>query len=124
MVEARVSRKKMRLLLDTGASRTVFDHTRLQESFPKLEILPLDSLTTGLGTSSFPGSVAELPSFGLGKLVLKKLEVVVLDLSHVNHSYQKLGLEPIDGVLGSDLLMQFKAIIDYGKAHLTLNPQP
>ena len=48
------------------------------------------------------------------------LETILLDLTHVNVSYEKLDLPAIDGVLGSDLMMEYKAVIDYQKKELTL----
>jgi hypothetical protein len=41
------------------------------------------------------------------------MPAIVLDLSHVNKSYEMIGLKPIDGVIGSDLLMKLKARIDF-----------
>ncbi|HVA98908.1 MAG TPA: clan AA aspartic protease, partial [Bacteroidia bacterium] len=55
-----------------------------------------------------------------GDLEIKKQPVLLLDLSHVNTSYESIGLKPIDGVLGSDLLLKYDAIIDYKKCELRL----
>ena len=44
----------------------------------------------------------------------------MLDLSHVNQSYEQIGLKPIDGVLGSDVLLKYNAVIDYEKKILKL----
>jgi len=46
---------------------------------------------------------------------------VLLDLSHVHDAYKSLGLPPFVGVLGSDILMEFEAIIDFKKLTLTLH---
>jgi len=47
-------------------------------------------------------------------------EAVLLDLSHVNKSYEQIGLKQIEGVLGSDILLKYNAIIDYPKKELRL----
>ncbi|OQA10334.1 MAG: hypothetical protein BWY67_01178 [Bacteroidetes bacterium ADurb.Bin397] len=46
--------------------------------------------------------------------------MVLLDLSHVNQSYEILKLKPVDGVIGGDLLKRYEAIIDYSKKTLVL----
>jgi hypothetical protein len=52
---------------------------------------------------------------------LNKLEVAVLPIGHVNQTYQQINLPPIDGVLGSDFLTKYKAIINYPEAMIKLN---
>ena len=56
----------------------------------------------------------------IGELLIENYDVVLLDLSHVNHSYEQANLKTIDGVLGSDILLQYNAIIDYEKKILKL----
>jgi uncharacterized 2Fe-2S/4Fe-4S cluster protein (DUF4445 family) len=45
----------------------------------------------------------------------------VLDLAHVNQAYELLQLPPIDGVMGSDILMQYLATINLKKMELSLH---
>jgi hypothetical protein len=115
----KLGRKKLRLLVDTGASRTVFDLNRIQQRFPDLELQEIDRLSTGLGASAVPGKSAELVGLSLGDLKLTYYQTMILDLSHVNKSYTELKLPQVDGVLGSDLLSRFKAVIDYQKSLIT-----
>ncbi|MDB5141825.1 MAG: clan aspartic protease, partial [Mucilaginibacter sp.] len=42
-------------------------------------------------------------------------EVAVLDLSSINIAYRQLNHPEVLGVLGGDILMKYKAVIDYGK---------
>ena len=117
-IHAKAGRKKCRLLIDTGASSTVFDQTRLKKLFPEGELTELNRLSTGLGTDSMSGFLSVIPKLNIGGLVIPNLSVIVLNLSHVNKSYKQLGFPPIEGVLGSDLLHKFKAEIDYGNAEI------
>ena len=48
------------------------------------------------------------------------LKSVLLDLKHVNVSYDTLGYSAIDGVLGNDVLVKYKAVINYKKLTLSL----
>jgi len=122
MLQAKIGRKKVRMLVDTGASMTVFDKGRLQiilnqgnDDFEKIE-----QLSTGLGTNSMEGAMAMLPSLHFGTLKIRNFSTVVLDISHVNESYQLLGFKSIDGVLGSDILMKYQAEISFASLELRL----
>ncbi|RLD67776.1 MAG: clan AA aspartic protease [Bacteroidetes bacterium] len=118
MIEAEVNNKTVRLLVDTGASKTVFDKTRLQsliEEGAEEEFEDLEQLSTGLGTNSMQGQVAILDSLKIGALQIDNYPVVVLDMDHVNQSYEMLGDRGIDGVLGSDLLKEYDAVIYFKK---------
>ncbi|HOY49696.1 MAG TPA: retropepsin-like aspartic protease [Flavobacteriales bacterium] len=120
-ITAKAGRKNCRLLLDTGASRTVFDSTQFQKLLPNAKLVDLESLSTGLGTDSLPGKVSSIAHFKLGDFKVIDFPVIVLDLNHVNRSYESLGFKSIHGVLGSDILFKFKAEIDYGKLELRLH---
>ena len=123
MVEARVNNKPVRLLVDTGASKTVFDKQRLQNLLHEGagdDFEDMDQLSTGLGTNSMQGQVAVLDSFEFGGAKIEEYPVVVLDMNHVNQSYEMIGDRGIDGVLGSDLLKQFDAVIYFKKKELKI----
>jgi len=82
-----------------------------------------EKLSVGLGTNSMPSIVTVIDLISFGHLKIKNYQAVALDLSHVLESYSKLGLPRVDGILGGDLLYQYRAVVDYGKSILTLNPQ-
>lgn len=119
-LQAWVGRKKIRLLLDTGASRTVFDETRLNELLPKADLELLSELSTGLGTNSLSGKSTQIGTFRIGELRIRNYPAIVLDLAHVNQTYQRIGLPLLDGVLGSDILKEYQAVIDYKHELLVL----
>jgi len=118
MIEAEVNDIAVRLLIDTGASKTVFDKTRLQslvEDGAEEHYEDLEQLSTGLGTNSMQGQATELTSFKFGDVEIKDYPIVVLDMDHVNQSYEMLGDRGIDGVLGSDILKKYDAVIYFKK---------
>lgn len=108
------------LLIDTGASRTVFDKQMLEQTISVNDIREDDSLSTGLGTNTMKGELVTLSRFHLGDFQIENYEVAVLDLSHVNHTYEQLGHPMIHGVIGSDLLLSTNANISYLSKELTL----
>jgi predicted aspartyl protease len=120
-VHLTMGRKKLRMLVDTGASKTVFDRDRLQRRFPHLELQAMEARTTGLGTRDFPGALVHIPALKLEGIALPVHQVVVLDLGHVNTSYAVLGFKPIDGVLGSDVLKKIGAVIHFPNQKLYFN---
>lgn len=119
-ITARINGKLVNLLVDTGASKTVFDLNRIERFADKGLIKDHAQLSTGLGTNSMKSHQLEIKKIKLGACVLLNYDCFLLDLSHVNASYHQLRQKPIDGVLGSDLLVKLKAKIDYSNSKLTL----
>lgn len=124
MIQAKVNSVICNLLLDTGASRTVFDKIQILKFIGSHELEAHDKLSTGLGTDSMPTSFANLVQFEIGEVVLPNFKAILLDLAHVNSSYEKMGFNTIDGVLGSDILFSYNAIINYKKLELELSLKP
>ncbi|MBI3511016.1 MAG: clan AA aspartic protease [Bacteroidetes bacterium] len=119
-VKMKINGKSANAILDTGASKTVFDKTRIGHFLGKEKFSLNEQLSTGLGTTTMQSHVVELMMISLGKIVIQNYQAVVLDLSHVNETYHKLGLPKIDGVIGSDIFHRYKAVIDYEKKILWL----
>ncbi|MCS6991767.1 MAG: retroviral-like aspartic protease family protein [Chitinophagales bacterium] len=119
-VNASVNGQSARLLVDTGASRSVFSHSWLKERFPELTIEESQGVATGAGTSQLPAGIAWLQQFHLGDLSFTDFPVAVLEMQHVNDAYRQAGLPPIDGVLGCDLLVQLQAVINVRRKTLRL----
>jgi hypothetical protein len=116
----RINGKSALVIVDTGASRTVFDKTEIRRFLKKEEIEEHDKLSTGLGTNSMQSQVVTLGSFSLGAIKIFNYNSVLLDLQHVNQTYSAIGLKSVVGVLGSDVLVKFNAKIDFGAKTLSL----
>lgn len=115
-----INNKVAKVVLDTGASKTVFDNHRVRKYLNHSDFESNDKLSTGLGTNSMQSHTTSIKKLKIGDLEITNYKTVLLDLSHVNHSYEQIGFDPIDGVLGSDILVEYKAIIDYEKKVLKL----
>lgn len=119
-VTVSINRKRCRLVLDTGASRTVFDQDEIKR-FVKEGTTEIEGrMSAGLGTDQMQTHSVVLKTFKLGRVVLEDFEALALDLAVLNTSYETLGYEPVIGVLGSDILNAHGALIDFGKKRLTL----
>jgi hypothetical protein len=44
---------------------------------------------------------------------LTNVELVLMNLDHINGAFEQLGIEKVDGIIGADILTTQKAIIDY-----------
>jgi predicted aspartyl protease len=120
LIDAVINGNAIKLLVDTGASKTVFDKKRIKKLFGKTRFKKHNSLSIGLGTSRMRSHIIVIENFSIGELTVNNFESVLLNLSNVNKSYQMLGLPPIDGVLGGDILQKHKAEINYGEKNLIL----
>lgn len=120
LVEVLVFGHSFKAVLDTGASKTVFDKEIIETHMKDSELLISDRLSTGLGTSTMESHSVNLPVLKIGKFKLKNFEAAVLDLSTIKEAYSSLNLPPLIGVIGGDILYQFKAKINYKKLYLKL----
>jgi predicted aspartyl protease len=112
-LKAKVNGESARFLLDTGASHTVMDSSRIQSFIDHSNFEENPTLSTGLGTNTMQSQIAVLDSFKLGKAVLENFEMILMDLSHVNESYRLAEKKTLDGVLGSNVLKELNAIIRF-----------
>lgn len=120
LLNIKVFGKPFTVVLDTGASKTAFDKAMLFQAYEHAIVTMSDRLSTGLGTNNMESSTAIITDLYIGKLLIDEFEVAVLDLSTINIAYGQLGHPEVLGVLGGDILMKYKAVIDYGKEKLLL----
>ncbi len=109
-VEVRVNGEEAHLVIDTGATGTVFDTA----SAGRLGLKSSGAaVAAGLGTASMAASACEVESIEVGPCRFAHLPVRIVDLSAVRHAMQQRGARACDGVLGSDILLSRDAVIDY-----------
>jgi hypothetical protein len=109
-------------VLDTGASKTAFDQAMVSQASGDTMLTTSGRLSTGLGTNSMASSTAIIHDLYIGDLLIDEFEAAVLDLGTINIAYAQLGHPLVLGVLGGDILMKYRAIINYGKQELELKP--
>ncbi len=122
MINGVINGQKANLLIDTGASRSVFDIEKIKKYIGEDQILfeKNEKLSTGLGTNTMESQSVIINELKLGDLIISNYQAVVLEMSHINQSYAKLNLPGIDGVMGGDLFYQYKVVIDYKRKSLKL----
>ena len=103
------------LVVDTGASKTAFDKALFTAASADAVFKQNDRMSTGLGTNNMESSTSPVRDLYIGDFLVPEFEVGILDLSTINIAYAQLGHPEVLGVLGGDILMKYKAVIDYGK---------
>ena len=113
MIKGKINGMEAHFLIDTGASRSVFDPTVITRFIDNPSFKKKDGITTGVGGSDLEATTFVIDRLSFGDIEITDYEAVALDLENVHESYQKLGLPAIDGIIGGDLLYQLKATINY-----------
>ena len=110
----------LRLLIDTGASKTVLDKAFIAEHFSEFKLETNEQLTTGVGSNTIQSEFTEIKNLRIGELEIPSYKIAVLDLKHVNETYSIINVTAIHGVIGCDLLVEFSAVINLKKHQLRL----
>lgn len=118
LVEIVVFGQKLLAVVDTGASRSVFDKTFIETHVKDLDDTEESHATTLFTTAST--LQATIPKLKIGSLIIKDYEAVALDLEAVNQAYEGLGHPKIAAIIGGDLLLKYNAVINYKKMKLYL----
>lgn len=107
-------------VVDTGASKTVVD-TNFIGDFEIADIESGEMTSGGLGGEIPDLQIAVIESVSFGDFVINKPHVAVIDLDNINAMYQRHCNRKINGLLGSDILVKYKAVIDYDKSVITFS---
>lgn len=122
LVEVVVFGQSFKAVLDTGASKSAFDMEIISSLASEDQIIHMpDQHAIGLGTTTMERYYVVCPEFKMGDLIIKNYEVPVFDLSAIKFAYEKLDLPPVIGVIGGDILMDYKGIINYKNLSLSLS---
>jgi len=117
-VTAKINGVKGKFIIDTGASNTCIDINLVD----KFKLTPLNSNTkaSGAGAIDMDTKIAKKVTLKIKDWKSKKNKIVIFDLSHVNQALINHHSNPVDGIIGADILKKGKAIIDYNKSYLYL----
>ncbi len=118
LVEIVVFNQNLFAVLDTGASRSVFDKGLMENHLKELNISEQAQAATIFSTAN--ALQGFIPKLKIGQLTLKNYGAIALDLQSVTDTYLSLGHPPIAAIIGGDILTQYNAKIDYQKRVLRL----
>ena len=120
VVESSVNNEKIFWIIDTGASKSVFD-INLNQYYTLVESKNDEEFQSAGITSGKVETKLGSISFEIGKLQIDNLTVALLDLNHVKKIYKKYTNQLIGGLLGGDVLNKYKCCIDYMNRTITFN---
>jgi Aspartyl protease len=117
-IKATINDVKGLFILDTGASNSCIGFDMV-ETF-KLDVLDSDVKAAGAGAIDMETQISKKNNVTIGKWKQKKTTLVLFNLVHVNTALTNHHSNPVDGIIGADILKKTKAIIDYDKKYLYL----
>ncbi len=120
-INAKLNGIHTRLLLDSGADKTFIEASK--NSKLGLESRGTDKSASGAGASHLQMTLATVESFEIEDFIIYNLEVGLMNLNHINISLINARMEPVDGILGADILFEYDAVIDYRGLILYLKPK-
>ncbi|MBB1194282.1 acid protease [Flavobacterium sp. SOK18b] len=111
LIKAKINGVKGNFILDTGASNSCIGF----ESVSTFQLQPKSSETkaSGAGATGMETQLALKNKLQLGTWKDNHFNLVIFDLSHVNTALLAHKAKPVHGIIGADILMKGKGIIDY-----------
>ncbi len=115
---ATINGVKGTFILDTGASNSCVGF----EGIEKFNLIAKNTKTkaSGAGATGMFTQVAKNNALQLGSWKNLAFELIIFDLFHVNEALLQHKVKPIHGIIGADILLKGKAIIDYYNCYLYL----
>lgn len=98
-------------ILDTGASNSCVGFEGI--SLFELSANDSDTKAAGAGGTGMATQTSLNNKLKLGRWSNKNFGLVIFDMSHVNEALRQYKAKPVHGIIGADILMKGKAIIDY-----------
>lgn len=120
-VKAIIEKKEVTMLIDTGASSTVFDIGTIKKILKQDVFQSHHNEAKGIGNVSLESHHTLFEVLQIGKIKIKNYKAVLIDLAHVNKLYSSFKIKKIAGIIGSDLLRKHKAEINFAKMEMKLS---
>lgn len=118
LIKAKINDVSGNFILDTGASNSCVGF----ESIERFKLATKNSKTkaAGAGGTGMKTQISKDNSLQIGSWKNPDFGIVIFDLSHVNEALKQYKAKPVHGIIGADVLMEGKGIIDYYNHYLYL----
>ena len=117
LIEAKVNGIKGRFILDTGASNSCIC-TSLEDKFKVISKESKEKASSATSQMTHT-KISKSNTIQIGKWE-DKINIITFDMNHINNSLSEKKIDPIDGIMGADILKKSKAILDYKSNKLYL----
>jgi predicted aspartyl protease len=111
LIKAKINGALGNFILDTGASNSCVGYEGID--FFNLETSHSKTKAAGAGNSSIDTLISKKNTLKIGLWKKSNFDLVVFDLSHVNEALVQHKARAVHGIIGADVLLSGKAIIDY-----------
>lgn len=111
LIKASINGVKGNFILDTGASSSCVGFESIELFL--LEAKKSKTKASGAGATGMFTQMAVGNQLQLGSWKQTDFDLVIFDLSHVNEALIEHKAKPVHGIIGADILMKGKGIIDY-----------
>ncbi len=111
LIKAKINGIKGNFILDTGASNSCIGFESIELFL--LEAKKSKTQASGAGATGMLTQIAIGNKLQLGSWKHAEFDLVIFDLSHVNDALIAYKAKPVHGIIGADILMKGKGIIDY-----------
>jgi predicted aspartyl protease len=118
LIKAKINGVLGNFILDTGASNSCVGFESIDLFL--LEAKKSKTKASGAGASGMFTQMATDNQLQLGTWRSSDFDIVIFDLSHVNKALTYHKAKPVHGIIGADVLMKGKAIVDYYNHYLYL----
>ena len=120
IISVKIGRKTHRMIVDTGASHSCLSALILGDKYEQSAIKVDDKVLSASENINTPTILYKLPGIRIGDIYLRNYSFLVLDIGHINVMLKELQLPSVAGLIGSDILQKYHAVIDYGHRTLSL----
>ena len=117
-IKATINGVKGVFILDTGASSSCVGFNSIEHF--KLSVIDSEIKAVGAGASNMVTKLSKSNTLEIGPWKKQRVALVLFNLSHVNEGLINHDANPVDGIIGADILKKGKGIIDYEKKYLYL----
>jgi hypothetical protein len=111
LIKAKINGIKGNFILDTGASNSCIGFESVD--FFLLKAKESTAKASGAGATGMFTRISVNNKLHLGSWKDRSFDLVIFDLSHVNAALIQHKAKPVHGIIGADVLMKGKGIIDY-----------
>ena len=117
LIKGTINGVKGNFILDTGASNSCVGFESVDRFLLNAQFS--ETKAAGAGAVGMETQLAKNNEIQLGRWK-KKFHLIVFDMCHVNQALIQYKTKPVDGIIGADVLLKGKAIIDYSNHYLYL----
>ena len=117
LMEAKINGIKGKFILDTGASNSCIC-TSLENKFKVISKESKEKASSATSQMTHT-KISKSNAIQIGKWE-DKINLITFDMSHINNALSEKKINPIDGIIGADILKKSKAILNYKSNKLYL----